>query len=144
MNALASSLSPHSVASAGLALPGGHVGGEAEQREVPADARRRPRRTSRSGRVDAGGVGQHQARAVVAVRLDADLDLDVSPPNSQVAVKPCGGSQVSIVPPALPCDLEAPAELQIALTGSEPAREPVGGGARLPEVLDVGRVGWLG
>ena len=44
--------------------------------------------------------------------------FDVSPPNSHVAVKPCGGSHVWIVPAALPSIWKRPPSSSSPLTGA--------------------------
>ena len=57
------------------------------------------------------------------------------PPCSQVTANARGGSHRVIVPPALPCELVAPAEAQLAGDRQEPSRDALGIGEGVPHLF---------
>src|SRR5918997_305876 len=118
-----------------------HVVGQAEQREVPADADRARSVLRPVARVALGRVDERELRARVTVRLAPDGDV-----RGHAAELPGGGEAVGWIarldrPARVPLDLEAAAEPEVAADRGEPASQPLGSRAGVPQIRDVRRVG---
>src|SRR5919112_509772 len=116
----------------------GQVTGQAEQAQVPAETGgTRPELTPELVR-DMRDVFQLEAGAAVALRRETHLD-----PAHRAAVLPGGRVRVRLVAPGygaagVALELVVAALLEVAGDGQEPARDPLGAGHHIPQVVDVG------